>query len=77
LAPTFEDAARAGVQCVIFPTDNSMFGRRNEIAELALVHRLPSIHSFATEVQDGVLMGPNPDVVFGPIMTLRFTDLRA
>src|ERR1700730_4965613 len=51
LAAAFEDAARAGAQCVIFITDNTMFGRRKEIAELALAHRLPSIHSFATEVE--------------------------
>jgi putative ABC transport system substrate-binding protein len=62
LAPAFADAARAGAQCVIFMTDNTMFGRRKEIAELALTHRLPSIYSFATEVQDGGLMSFGPDM---------------
>jgi putative ABC transport system substrate-binding protein len=63
LALAFEDAARAGVQCVIFLTDNTMFGRRKEIAELALAHRLPSIHSFPPEVRDGGLMSFGPDNV--------------
>jgi putative ABC transport system substrate-binding protein len=62
LAPAFEDAARAGAQCVIFLSDNITFGHRKEIAELALAQRLPSIHSFATEVQDGGLMSFGPDM---------------
>jgi putative tryptophan/tyrosine transport system substrate-binding protein len=62
LAPAFEDAARAGAQSVIFLTDNTMFGRRKEIAELALAHRLPSIHSFPAEAQDGGLMSFGPDL---------------
>jgi putative ABC transport system substrate-binding protein len=62
LTPAFRDAARAGAQCVIFLTDNNMFGRRKEIAELALANRLPSIHSFETEVQDGGLMSFGPDM---------------
>jgi putative tryptophan/tyrosine transport system substrate-binding protein len=54
LAPLFGDAARAGA--VVFMTDNLMFGHRKQIAELALSHRLPSMHSFNAEVQDGGLM---------------------
>jgi putative ABC transport system substrate-binding protein len=37
-------------------TDNELFGHRKEVAELSLAHRLPSIHSFLPEVQDGSLM---------------------
>jgi putative ABC transport system substrate-binding protein len=61
LADAFKGAAQAGAQCVIFLTDNTMFGRRKEIADLALANRLPSIHSFETEAEDGGLMsyGPN------------------
>ncbi len=61
LAPAFADVARAGAQSVIFLTDNTMFTHRKEIAALALTHRLPSIHSFLLEAQDGSLMsyGPN------------------
>jgi putative tryptophan/tyrosine transport system substrate-binding protein len=42
---------------------NVMFGRRKEVAAVALAHRLPSIHSFTPEVEDGGLMsfGPTPD----------------
>jgi putative ABC transport system substrate-binding protein len=61
LAPAFEDAARAGAQSLIFLTDNTLFGRRKEIAELALAHRLPSIHSFPPEARDGGLMSFGPD----------------
>jgi putative tryptophan/tyrosine transport system substrate-binding protein len=63
LTLAFEDSARAGAQGVIFLTDNTMFGHRKEIAELALVNRLPSIHSFPPEARDGGLMsfGPNLD----------------
>jgi putative ABC transport system substrate-binding protein len=61
LAPAFDDAVQAGAQAVVFMTDNLMFGHRKQIAELALAHHLPSMHTFATEVQDGGLMsyGPN------------------
>jgi putative ABC transport system substrate-binding protein len=62
LSPAFDDATRAGVQAVIFMTDNALFGHRKKIAELALAHRLPSIHSFPPEVQDGSLMSYGPDL---------------
>lgn len=61
LAPAFDYVKESGAQALIFITDNLMFGRRKEIAALALSHHLPSIHSFPPEVQDGGLMsyGPN------------------
>jgi putative ABC transport system substrate-binding protein len=61
LAPAFDDAEQAGAQAVVFMTDNLMFGHQKRIAALALAHHLPSMHTFATEVQDGGLMsyGPN------------------
>jgi putative tryptophan/tyrosine transport system substrate-binding protein len=62
LAPAFDDAARAEAQAVVFMTDNALFAHRKEIAELALAHRLPSIHSFPPEAQDGGLMSYNPDL---------------
>jgi putative ABC transport system substrate-binding protein len=61
LAPAFDDAARGGAQALIFMTDNVIFGHRKEVAELALAHRLPSIHSFQAEVRDGGLMSYGPD----------------
>ena len=60
LSPAFDDATRAGAQAAVFVTDNMMFGHRKQVAELALAHHLPSIHSFPPEVQDGGLM------VYGP-----------
>lgn len=39
-----------------------MFGRRKEIAALALSRQLPSIHSFAPEVEDGGLLSYGPDL---------------
>jgi ABC-type uncharacterized transport system substrate-binding protein len=62
LAPAFDDAVRAGAQCLIFMTDNALFGRRKQVAELALAHHLPSIHSFPPEVQDGGLMSFGPSL---------------
>jgi putative ABC transport system substrate-binding protein len=62
LAPAFGDAAQAGAEAVIFLTDNLMFGHRKEVAELALGHRLPSMHSFGAEVQDGGLMFYGPSL---------------
>jgi putative ABC transport system substrate-binding protein len=62
LAPAFEDVARFGATALIFLTDNLLFGHRKEIAELALSHHLPSMHSFPPEVQDGALMSYGPDV---------------
>ena len=40
--------------------DNVMFGNRKRVAELAIKQRLPTIHSFPSEVEDGGLM------FFGP-----------
>ena len=62
LAPAFDDAKGSGAQALIFLTDNLMFGRRKETAELALSHQLPSIHSFAPEARDGALMSYGPDL---------------
>jgi putative tryptophan/tyrosine transport system substrate-binding protein len=63
LASAFDDATRVKSQAAIFMTDNTMFGHRKEVAELALAHKLPTIHSFPPEVQDGGLMfyGPSND----------------
>jgi putative tryptophan/tyrosine transport system substrate-binding protein len=63
LPAAFDDAKTSGAQAAIFMTDNVMFGRRKEVAALALAHRLPSIHSFWLEAEDGGLMsfGPDPD----------------
>jgi putative ABC transport system substrate-binding protein len=41
-------------------TDNVMFGHRKQVAELALTHHLPSIHSLPPEVRDGGLMFYGP-----------------
>ena len=62
LAPAFDYAKGSGAQAIIFLTDNLMFGRRKEIAALALSHQLPSIHSFAPEAEDGALMSYGPDL---------------
>ncbi len=61
LPSAFDDAARAGAQAVVFMTDNAMFAHGKEVAELALAHHLPSIHSFVNEVRDGGLMSYSPD----------------
>jgi putative ABC transport system substrate-binding protein len=60
LESAFGDAVRAKAQAAIFMADNVMFGNRKQVAELALKHRLPSIHSFPPEVRDGGLMFYGP-----------------
>jgi putative ABC transport system substrate-binding protein len=65
LAQAFKDAAQAGAQCLIFLTDNALFVRRKEIAELALANRLPSIHSFEPEAEDGGFMSYGPNISNG------------
>ena len=62
LAPAFDDAQGAGAQALIFMTDNLMFAHRKEIAELALRHRLASIHSYPPEARDGGLMSFGPEL---------------
>src|SRR6266568_4924977 len=61
--PQRSTTPREQVQAAIFMTDNTMFAHRKEVAELALTHKLPTIHSFPQEVQDGGLMfyGPSND----------------
>jgi putative ABC transport system substrate-binding protein len=58
----FRDAARAGAEAIVFLTDNTLFGHRRTVAELALAHKLPSIHAFPPEVRDGALLSFGPDI---------------
>jgi len=74
LAPAFDYAKGSGAQALVFLTDNSMFGRRKEIAALALSHRLPSIHSFAPEAEDGGLMSYGPDLAENYRRAAALTD---
>jgi ABC-type uncharacterized transport system substrate-binding protein len=74
LTHAFEDAVKARAQGVVFMTDNALFGRRKEIADLALRHRLPSIHSFPPEVQDGGLMSFGPSLEEMYRRTAALTD---
>jgi putative ABC transport system substrate-binding protein len=60
LEPAFDDAKRANAQAAVFMADNVMFGNRKLVAEAALKHRLPTIHSFPPEVRDGGLMFYGP-----------------
>ena len=60
LEPAFDDDERANAQAAVFMADNVMFGNRKQVAELALKHRLPTIHSFPPEVRDGGLMFYGP-----------------
>jgi len=62
LEPAFAEAAGAGSQAVIFMADNRTFGERKRVAALALAHRMPSMHSFAAEVEDGGLMFYGPSL---------------
>lgn len=60
LESAFDDAVRAKAQAAVFMADNVMFGNRKRVAEVALRQRLPSIHSFPPEVEDGGLMFYGP-----------------
>jgi putative ABC transport system substrate-binding protein len=60
LAPAFDDVLRAKAQAAVFMSDNTMFGHRKQVADLALAHKLPTIHSFPPEAQDGGLMSYGP-----------------
>ena len=59
LASAFDDATRAKAQAAIFMTDNTLFGQRKLVAELALTHGFPTIHSFLAEVREGMFYGPS------------------
>ncbi len=74
LAPAFDDVKASGAQALIFITDNLMFGRRKEIAALALSHHLPSIHSFPPEVKDGGLMSYGPNETENYQLAASLTD---
>ena len=56
----FDDAVRAKAQAAVFMADNVMFGNRKRVAEVALRQRIPTIHSFPPEVEDGGLMFYGP-----------------
>ena len=74
LAPAFAAAAQAAAQAVIFLSDNLMFGHRKQVAELALAHRLPSMHAFAAEVEDGGLMFYGPSLAESYRRAAALTD---
>jgi putative tryptophan/tyrosine transport system substrate-binding protein len=74
LAPAFDAAAQVGAQAVIFLSDNLMFGHRKQVAELALAYRLPSMHAFAAEVQDGGLMFYGPSLAESYRRVAALTD---
>ena len=52
----FENAKSANAKAAVFMADNVMFGDRKLVAETALKHGFPTIHSFPPEVRDGGLM---------------------
>ena len=60
LEPAFDDVKRVNAQAAVFMADNVMFGNRKKVAELAIRHRPPTIHSFPPEVRDGGLMFYGP-----------------
>jgi putative tryptophan/tyrosine transport system substrate-binding protein len=60
LESAFDDAVHAKARAAVFMADNVMFGNRKRVAELALKHHLPTIHSFPPEVRDGGLMFYGP-----------------
>ena len=60
LDAAFSEAIRAKARAAVFMADNVMFGNRKLVAEAAIKHRLPTIHSFTPEVQDGGLMFYGP-----------------
>jgi ABC-type uncharacterized transport system substrate-binding protein len=78
LTSAFDDATRAKAQAAIFMSDNALFGQRKLVAELALTHNLPTIHSFRLEVQDGGLMcyGPSDNEILRRTAALADRILR-
>jgi putative ABC transport system substrate-binding protein len=62
LPAAFAAVKAAGAEGLVFQPDNATFGRRKEVAALALGHRLPSVHSFSPEVEDGALMAYGNDL---------------
>jgi putative tryptophan/tyrosine transport system substrate-binding protein len=78
LASAFDEATRAEARAAVFMTDNALFGQRKRVAELALTHGLPTIHSFRLEVQDGGLMsyGPSDDEILRRAAALADRILR-
>jgi putative ABC transport system substrate-binding protein len=78
LGSAFDDATRAKAQAVIFLPDNAIFGQRKLVADLALKHSLPTIHTFRLEVEDGGLMfyGPSVGEIFRRAAALADKILR-
>jgi putative ABC transport system substrate-binding protein len=62
---TFQRMARAGMQGLITAIDPVFFNGRHKLAELAIAHRLPSIHVNGDAVEAGFLMsyGTNHEAI--------------
>jgi putative ABC transport system substrate-binding protein len=74
LAAAFDEATRAEAQGAVFMTDNRLYGIRKRVAELAIAHHLPSMHSFNLEVEDGGLMFYGPSVSDSYALAAAFAD---
>ena len=63
---TFQRVSRAGMQGLVTAIDPIFFNGRHELAELAIAHRLPSIHVNGDAVEAGFLMsyGTNHEAIF-------------
>ena len=64
--PAFEAMKKDGVGAIVFLGDPMILGRRHELAQLSLKHRLPSIYNNTEYARAGGLMsyGADPNEVF-------------
>jgi putative tryptophan/tyrosine transport system substrate-binding protein len=66
LKTAFSAIANAQLQGVVLPFDGMLYNARKQIAELAVAHRLPTIHVTRGAVESGMLMsyGANHEEIF-------------
>ena len=63
LPRAFEDMSKKKVQGVLVIAGAFTFAHRDRVAELALAHRLPSVHGLRDGVAAGGLVGLGPDLL--------------
>ena len=66
LERAFSEMTDKRVDGLVLVLDPMLFNARRRIAELALAHRLPTMHPIRDAVESGMLMsyGPNPEAIF-------------
>ena len=74
LRPAFASLSEQGAEAVLVTADAFLWNLKEQISNLALRHRLPSMHAFAASVEAGGLMSYGADPSEGARRAVALID---